>query len=336
MTVAVLTNILRRFDQHSSPFWPTFFAVLTNILRRFDQWLSPFWRVVVAVLTNACCRFDHCCRHFDVSPFMLSPFRLVAVMTGTQSSGVSRVGLRGVSKTRTFKWLVKVGASIVSTPWLKTNLGRRGVSGQPKKPGYATAVSPRPDLRLEQMEKGTRYLKRYQGPFKCYVMLFSWKFDPRPRNANNVGQRQSLKVKLKGYPVPQNSCISPRMGCLVFEWSEPTSILELGLAGIITSLYCRTIETWLEKLRPPPRARPGRATVKRGEIDGIWQFLTNFFRCRNAIFLNTCSIEQITLHAHHVSLLGGKYYILFFENPSNSPRLSGWDWRVSINIRISI
>ena len=27
-----------------------------------------------------------------------------------------------------------------------------------------------------------------QGPFKCYVMLFPWEFDPHPppRNANNV------------------------------------------------------------------------------------------------------------------------------------------------------
>ena len=24
------------------------------------------------------------------------------------------------------------------------------------------------------------------GPFKCYVPLFSWKFEPPPRNANNV------------------------------------------------------------------------------------------------------------------------------------------------------
>ena len=28
-----------------------------------------------------------------------------------------------------------------------------------------------------------------EGPFKCYVTLFSWKFDPHPppRNANNIG-----------------------------------------------------------------------------------------------------------------------------------------------------
>ena len=41
-------------------------------------------------------------------------------------SGVSRVGLRGVSKTRKFKWLVTVGASIVSTHWFKKNLGWGG------------------------------------------------------------------------------------------------------------------------------------------------------------------------------------------------------------------
>ena len=37
-------------------------------------------------------------------------------------------------------------------------------------------------------------------------------------------------------------------------------------------------------------------------------------------FVNTCSIERLTLHAHHVniwqSLLGGKYFIkIFFRKP---------------------
>ena len=44
----------------------------------------------------------------------------------------------GVSITRKFKWLVKVGASIYQTPDLKKVLAG-GVSGQPKiLPGYAT------------------------------------------------------------------------------------------------------------------------------------------------------------------------------------------------------
>ena len=38
----------------------------------------------------------------------------------------------GGSKTRKFKWLVKVGASIVTTPWFKNIYIGRGVSGQPK------------------------------------------------------------------------------------------------------------------------------------------------------------------------------------------------------------
>ena len=38
-----------------------------------------------------------------------------AVLVSARCSGVSRVGLRGVSKICKFKWLVKVGASIVST-----------------------------------------------------------------------------------------------------------------------------------------------------------------------------------------------------------------------------
>ena len=29
----------------------------------------------------------------------------------------------------------------------------------------------------------------------------------------------------------------------------------------------------------------------------------NYSRCRNAIFLNTCSIEQHTILAHHVNIL---------------------------------
>ena len=30
-----------------------------------------------------------------------------------------------------------------------------------------------------------------------------------------------------------------------------------------------------------------------------FEFIANFSRCRNAIFVNTCSIERLTLHAHH-------------------------------------
>ena len=100
--------ILRRFDQWLSsfwtkiwltilsPFWLTAVAVLTNDCRRFDQKSSPFWPMLVTVLTNGCRRFDsschcfdHCCRRFVVSPFLLSPFRLVAVMTGTHFVDVS-------------------------------------------------------------------------------------------------------------------------------------------------------------------------------------------------------------------------------------------------------
>ena len=50
--------------------------------------------------------------------------------------------LRGVSKTRKFKWLVKVGASIYQTPDFKKNLGwGEGFPGNKKNPGYATDVS---------------------------------------------------------------------------------------------------------------------------------------------------------------------------------------------------
>ena len=52
-------------------------------------------------------------------------------------SGVSRVGFRGGFQNL---WLVKVSASIVSTPWLKKNLGRGGFRATKKKPGYATAL----------------------------------------------------------------------------------------------------------------------------------------------------------------------------------------------------
>ena len=48
---------------------------------------------------------------------------------------------RGVSKSRKFKWLVKVGACKDVNPLIKKNHGRGGgVSGQPETPpGYATA-----------------------------------------------------------------------------------------------------------------------------------------------------------------------------------------------------
>ena len=47
-------------------------AVLTKIIRRFDQCLSPFWLMVVAVLTAVVAVLE--CRRFDVSAFLLSPF----------------------------------------------------------------------------------------------------------------------------------------------------------------------------------------------------------------------------------------------------------------------
>ena len=46
---------------------------------------------------------------------------------------------RGVSKSRKFKWLVKVGACKDVNPLIKKNHGRGGVSGQPENPpGYVT------------------------------------------------------------------------------------------------------------------------------------------------------------------------------------------------------
>ena len=46
---------------------------------------------------------------------------------------------RGVSKSRKFKWLVKVGACKDVNPLIKKNHGWGGVSGQPENPpGYAT------------------------------------------------------------------------------------------------------------------------------------------------------------------------------------------------------
>ena len=56
----------------------------------------------------------------------------------TRSVAYPELVSRGVSKTRKFKWLVKVGASIYQTPDLKKILAG-GVSGQPKTPPvYAT------------------------------------------------------------------------------------------------------------------------------------------------------------------------------------------------------
>ena len=55
------------------------------------------------------------------------------------TSGVSRVCLRGVSKSRKFKWLVKVGASKGVTPDLKKIMAGGGFRATKKPPGYATA-----------------------------------------------------------------------------------------------------------------------------------------------------------------------------------------------------
>ena len=47
-----------------------------------------------------------------------------------------------LSKTRKCKWLMKVGASIVSTPWFKLKYwpGEGGFPGNQKNPGYATGL----------------------------------------------------------------------------------------------------------------------------------------------------------------------------------------------------
>ena len=68
MTVAVLTKILRRFDQNSSAVWTKIMlvTVLTNGCRRFDL---------------SCRRFDHCCRRFGVSSFWHVAVFVVAVPT---------------------------------------------------------------------------------------------------------------------------------------------------------------------------------------------------------------------------------------------------------------
>ena len=65
--------------------------------------------------------------------------KLLHIDTITQNqsinSGVSRVGLRGVSKSHTFKGLVKVGVSKgVIRVYLKKIMAGVGVSGQPENP----------------------------------------------------------------------------------------------------------------------------------------------------------------------------------------------------------
>ena len=79
-------------------------------------------------------------RHFGLHPtvIMAPPKR-----TPTTPLAVAYPELvsRGVSKSRKFKRLVKIGASKGVTPMIETNHGRGGggFSGQPKNhPGYAT------------------------------------------------------------------------------------------------------------------------------------------------------------------------------------------------------
>ena len=61
-------------------------------------------------------------------------------LVSLQSVAYPELVSRGVSKSHTFKWLVKVGASKgVIRVDLKKIMAGGGVSGQPKKPsGYAT------------------------------------------------------------------------------------------------------------------------------------------------------------------------------------------------------
>ena len=73
---------------------------------------------------------------------------------------------RGVSKTRKFKWLVKVGASIYQTPDLKKNLGwGGGFRATKKKPGYATA--PARDCRTIRHLNGFKNLSEFAEGVYC-------------------------------------------------------------------------------------------------------------------------------------------------------------------------
>ena len=93
-----------------------------------------------------------------------------AVLLMEMNSGVYRVGLKGVSKSRKLKWLVKVGVSKgVTHLIIKKSWPGGGVPGQPENPpGYAT------DEPAEKSAASTLILqvalKGFQELFKVFYL----------------------------------------------------------------------------------------------------------------------------------------------------------------------
>ena len=78
---------------------------------------------------------------------------------------------RGVSKTRTFKWLVKVGASIYQTPDLKNNVGWGGGFRATKKPPWIRHCRPAIHGQRNRRKEG---------------VSLSWLGAHRPCNSDNL------------------------------------------------------------------------------------------------------------------------------------------------------
>ena len=67
-----------------------------------------------------------------------------------------------------------------------------------------------------------------KGPFKCYVMLFSWKLDPHPppRNANNVEPYTFVTLFSRKFDTPH-----PHLRYVTLEWPQRCSATLLFMMG---------------------------------------------------------------------------------------------------------
>ena len=135
-------------------------------------------------------------------------------------------------------------------------------------------------------------------------------------------QEHCINYKIKSY---QQAVIIHSALIIYIVANDNTQLLQYDWEGVIAEVQLSDGQQAV--LAYTQSVATSEVPVRRGDFDRFWQFLANYSRCRNAIFLNTCSIEQLTILAHHVkilrSLLGWKYFILFFKDRTSLTSAAG-------------
>ena len=85
-----------------------------------------------------------------------------------------------------------------------------------------------------------------KGPFKCYIMLFSWKFDPHPpsRNANNVEPYSFVTLFSWKADTPH-----PLLRYITLEWPRANSFPARAVFQVGSKTTEKASSAWLSLVR---------------------------------------------------------------------------------------